>query len=130
VIRAEAREGVSMREACQRRLGFTFDGVARGVGKHWRLAPELSSIWDEHGAPPHLAALARAGNDLTRLMYRPSAKHEAGIKLLMFHYGYTLKLKEDDVPPIWERAVEETRLMFGTLGVMVGSHTSLSLPTS
>ena len=119
-----------MREACQRRLGFTFDGVARGVGKHWRLAPELSSIWDEHGAPPHLAALARAGNDLTRLMYRPSPKHEAGIKLLMFHYGYTLKLKEDDVPPIWERAVEETRLMFGTLGVMVGSHTSLSLPTS
>jgi hypothetical protein len=25
----------------------------------------------------------------------------------MFHYGYTLKLKEDDVPAIWERAVEE-----------------------
>jgi hypothetical protein len=63
-------------------------------------------------------------------MYWPSSKHEAGIKLLMFHHGYTLKLKEDDVPPMWERAVEETRTMFGTLGVMVGSHTSLSLPTS
>ena len=48
----------------------------------------------------------------------------------MFHYGYTLKLKEDDLRPIWERAVEETRTMFGTLGMMVGSHTSLSLPTS
>jgi HD-like signal output (HDOD) protein len=130
VIRGEAREGISMRDACQRRLGFTFDAVASGVGKHWRLAPELSSIWDETGAPPHLAALARVGNELTRVMYWPSSKHEAGIKLLMFHHGYTLKLKEDDVPPMWERAVEETRTMFGTLGVMVGSHTSLSLPTS
>src|SRR5262245_40311263 len=61
VIRAEAREGISMREACQRRLGFSFDAVARGVGRHWRLAPELASIWEESGAPPQLAALARMG---------------------------------------------------------------------
>jgi len=128
VIRAEAREGISVREACQRRLGFSFDAVARGVGKHWRLAPELSSIWDESGAPPQLAALARMGNELSRLMYKPSTKHEAGLKLLIFHYGYTLRLKEEDLPGIWERAQEETRAMFGTLGVMVGSHTTLSFP--
>ena len=126
VIRAEAREGVSVRESCQRRLGFSFDAVARGVGKHWRLAPELASIWDESGAPPQLAALARMGNELSRLMYKPSTKHEAGLKLLIFHYGYTLRLKEEDLPAIWERAQEETRAMFGTLGVMVGSHTTLS----
>jgi HD-like signal output (HDOD) protein len=130
VIRGEAREGTPMREACQRRLGFSFDAVAKAIGRQWRLAPELAAIWDESGAPPQLAALARFGNELTRVMYRPSTKHEAGIKLLMFHYGYTLKLKEDDVPALWERAVEETRTMFGTLGVMVGSHSSLSLPTS
>ena len=126
IIRAETREGTSVREACQRRLGFTFDSVARGVGSHWRLSPELASIWDESGSPPQLAALARFGNELTRVMYRPSTKHEAGLQLLIFHYGYTLKLKEDDLPGMWERAVEDTRTMFGTLGVMVGSHTSLS----
>ena len=59
-------------------------------------------------------------------MGRPSTRHEAGFKLLLFHYGYTLKLKEDDMPALWEHAVQETRTMFGTLGVMVGSHTSLS----
>lgn len=130
VIRGEAREGISVREACQRRLGFTFDAVARGVGQHWRLSPELASIWDESGAPPQLAALARMGHELTRVMYKPSTKHEAGLKLLMIHYGYTLRLKEDDLPPIWERAQEETRAMFGTLGVMLGSHTSLSFSGS
>jgi HD-like signal output (HDOD) protein len=130
VIRAEAREGTPPREACLRRLGFTFDGVAREIGRHWRLASELAAIWDESGAPPQLAALAKFGNELTRLMYRPSTKHEAGMKLLVFHYGYTLKLKEDDLPAIWERAVEETRTMFGTLGVMIGSHASFSLPAS
>jgi hypothetical protein len=52
------------------------------------------------------------------------------MQLLIFRYGYTLKLKEDDLLPIWERAVEETRSMFGTLGVMVGHHTSLSLSSS
>jgi len=66
-------------------------------------------------------------NELTRLMYKPSTKHEAGMQLLILRYGYTLKVKEDDLPAIWERAVEETRAMFGTLGVMVGSHTSLNL---
>jgi HD-like signal output (HDOD) protein len=126
VIRAEAREGTPVRDACMRRMGFTFEGVAQGIGKHWRLSPELASIWDESGAPPQLAALARLGNELTRVMNRPSNKREAGLKLVVFHYGYTLKLKEDDLPDLWERAVEETRSMFGTLGVMLGSHTSLS----
>lgn len=126
VIRAEVRAGTPAREACQRRLGFTFDGMARAIGRQWRLAPELASIWDESGSQPQLAVLARFGNELTRVMYRPSNKHETGLQLLMFHYGYTLKLKQDDLAPIWERAVEETRTMFGTLGVMVGSHTSLS----
>ena len=51
------------------------------------------------------------------------------MQLLVYHYGHTLRLKEDDLPSIWERAVEETRTMFGTMGVMVGSHSSLSLPT-
>ena len=129
IIRGEARMGTPAREACQRRLGFTFEGVARGVGRHWRLSDELSSIWDDTASLPQLAALARFGNEFTRVMYRPSTKHEAGMQLLIFHYGYTLKVKQDDLPGIWERAVEETRSMFGTLGVLVGSHTSLSFPS-
>jgi hypothetical protein len=130
VIRAEAHQGTPVAEACIRRMGFTFDGVARKIGRHWRLSPELQALWDESGAPPQLAGLARFGNELTRLMYKPSTKHEAGMQLLVLRYGYTLKLKEDDLPAIWERAQEETRTMFGTLGVMVGSHTSLSFTAS
>jgi HD-like signal output (HDOD) protein len=128
-IRADIRDGRPASEACSRKLGFTYDAVARAVGRHWRLAPELASIWDESGAPPQLAALARLGNELARLMYRPSTKHEAHMQLLVFRHGYTLRLKEDDLPGIWERAVEETRAMFGTLGVMVGSSRPLSIPT-
>jgi hypothetical protein len=126
VIRAEARAGTGVSEACVRRLGFTFDGLARGIGKKWRLAPELQAIWDDGGSPPQLAGLARFGNELTRLMYKPSTKHEAGRQLLILRYGYTLRLREDDLPWIWEHAQEETRAMFGTMGVMVGSSTSLS----
>jgi HD-like signal output (HDOD) protein len=127
-IRAEVRDGRPVAEASLQKLGFTFDGVARAVGRHWRLAPELASIWDDSGAPPHLSALARFGNELTRLMSRPSIKHEAGMQLLVLRYGYTLKLKEDHLPAIWERAVDETRAMFGTLGVMVGTSRSLTVP--
>jgi hypothetical protein len=129
VIRGETRQGTPMSEAAVRRLGFTFESVARGVGRHWRLAPELQSIWDDSASQPHLASLARFGNDLSRLMYKPSTKHEAGMQLLIFRYGYPLKVQADDLPGIWERAVEETRSMFGTLGVMVGSHTTLSFST-
>ena len=128
VIRAEARAGTGVAEACVRRLGFTFDSLARGIATKWRLAPELQAIWDDAGSPPQLAGLARFGNELTRLMYKPSAKHEAGMQLLILRYGYTLKLKEEDLPWIWEHAQEETRAMFGTLGVMTGSSTSLSFP--
>jgi len=128
VIRAEARTGTGVAEACVRRLGFTFDSLARGISKKWRLAPELQAIWDDAPSLPQLAGLARFGNELTRLMYKPSAKHEAGMQLLILRYGYTLKLKEEDLPWIWEHAQEETRAMFGTLGVMTGSSTSLSFP--
>jgi HD-like signal output (HDOD) protein len=129
-IRADARDGRPVSEACARKLGFTFDGVARAVGRHWRLSSDLASIWSEGGAPPQLAALARLGNELSRLMERPSTKHEAGMQLLVFRYGYTLKLKEDQLPGIWEQAVDETRSMFGTLGVMLASRSSLTISAS
>lgn len=129
VIRGEARTGTAVGDACVRRLGFTFDGLARGIATKWRLAPELQAIWDDTGSLPQLASLARFGNELTRLMYKPSTKHEAGMQLLILRYGYTLKLKDDDLPWIWEHAQEETRAMFGTLGVMTGSSTSLSFPS-
>ena len=71
-----------------------------GPVEHWRLSSELQSIWDDSVSPPQLASLARFGNELARLMYRPSTKREAGMQLLIFHYGYTLRLKEDDRLPI------------------------------
>jgi hypothetical protein len=39
------------------------------------------------------------------------------MKLLVLRYGYILGVKEDDLHSIWERAVEETRLMFSALGL-------------
>ena len=33
VIRAEARTGTAVGDACVRRLGFTFDGLARAIGR-------------------------------------------------------------------------------------------------
>jgi len=116
-IHADMREGRPATEACLSRLGFTFDAVARGVGRHWRLSPQLASIWDDGGPQAPLVAYARFGNELSRRMCRPSTKRPAEMKLLMLHYGYMLGVKEDDLASIWERAVEETRLMFSALGL-------------
>jgi HD-like signal output (HDOD) protein len=129
-IRAEVHEGRQVNEVCMRRLGFTFDGVARGVGRHWRLSSQLAAIWDDAVPQPQLVALARFGNEFARLMYRPSTKREAGKQLLVLRYGYTLNLKEEDLGGIWDRAVDETRMMFSTLGVMVGSQNAILLPAT
>ena len=103
-IRAEVRDGRPVGEVCLRRLGFTFDSVSRAVGTHWRLAPDLAAIWEDNAAPPELTQLARFGNELTRLMHRPSTKQGAVMQLIVFRYGYTLRLTEDHLPAIWERA--------------------------
>jgi len=116
-IQADLREGRPADEASQRIVGFTFDALARAVGRHWRLSPQLAAMWDESGAQAPLVQYARFGNELTRRMRRPSTKQHAGIQLLVLRYGYGLRVKEDDIPSIWERAVEETRMMFGTLGL-------------
>jgi len=116
-IRADIREGRPAREACLRKLGFTFDGLARAVGRYWRLSPQLASVWDDSGPQAELVSYARFGNELARRMCRPSTKHEAEMQLLVLRHGYVLHVKEDDIDSIWERAVEETRLMFSTLGL-------------
>jgi HD-like signal output (HDOD) protein len=130
VMRAEGRDGTSLRDACQRRLGFTFDALSRAVGRQWRLASDITAIWDEHSTPSQLAGLARLGNELARVMCRPGPKQEAGMQLVLFRYGHTLRLTHDDLASIWERAVEDTRTMFSTVGVMVGEHAPLPLPPS
>jgi len=117
VIHADMRQGRPATEACLARLGFTFDALARGVGRHWRLSPQLAAIWDDDGPEARLAAYARFGNELSRRMGRPSTKRQAEMKLLVLRYGYMLGVKEDDLRSIWERAAEETRLMFSALGL-------------
>jgi HD-like signal output (HDOD) protein len=116
VIHADMRAGRPATEACLGRLGFTFDAVARAVGRRWRLSAQLASVWDD-GPDVDLVAYARFANELSRRMCRPSTKRQAETKLLILRYGYVLRLKEDDLGSIWERAVEETRLMFSTLGL-------------
>ena len=116
-IRADIRDGRPASEASLRKLGFSFDALARQVGRHWRLSPDLAAVWDEAGSPAPLVSYARFGNELARRMCRPSTKQDAEIKLLVLRYGYVLRAKEDDMGDIWERAVEETRQMFSTLGL-------------
>jgi HD-like signal output (HDOD) protein len=127
LIRAEVKAGRTAAEAAQSTMGFTFDGVAKAVGRRWRLSSDLAAMWVDSTPAPQLAVHARFGNELSKLMCRPSTKHEAGIQLLIFRYGYALRLKADDVPDLWQDALDETRTMFSTLGVMVGTGSSLTV---
>jgi len=119
-IEAQIRGGVATTDACVQELGFTYDDLARAVSRKWELPPELSEVWDSEKPPGKLVAFARCGNDLTRLMCLQSSKNrEAGMTLLLMRYGHSLGLTEETALDAWERAVEETRSTFSTLGLSV-----------
>ena len=96
-IRGEARMGTPAREACQRRLGFTFEGGARGVGRHWRLSGEVSSFWDDTASLPQLAALARFGNpDLVKVLNETGLGNHKAVIRFMAQVGK--QISEDRLP--------------------------------
>jgi HD-like signal output (HDOD) protein len=117
-IEAQITAGASPDEAAVHEVGFTYDDLARAVSRHWKLSPQLAAIWDANAMPTTLTTLARFGHDLTRMMCVQPARHrEASMKLLMMRYGVRLGVTQDQVIDVWERAVEETRSTFVSLGL-------------
>jgi HD-like signal output (HDOD) protein len=119
-IEAGIAAGGSADESSRKEIGFTYDELACAISQHWKLSPRLSSIWDTAGKPTPLATFARFGNELTRLMCL-RGNRDAGMKLLLMRYGVPLGLREDVVIDIWERALEQTRSTFVSLGLPVSA---------
>jgi hypothetical protein len=103
-------------------LGFTFDQLARSIGRHGKLSPTVCALWDPDLATTDLSQLARFANELTRVMCLGTAAHrEAGIALLLMRYGSSVRLTEDSVPALWEQALNGIRAIFDGLGVPIGA---------
>ena len=125
-VRALVDEGLPQDDAAIKELGFTYDRLAAAIGMHWKLTPYLMSLWDTDARPMEITVFARFGHDLTQLMcVRAPAHQEPGLKLLVMKYGVALRVNEDGIADIWERAVDDTRATFANLGV---SPTSLGAP--
>jgi hypothetical protein len=127
-IQGQIEAGCSRDAATVKTMGFTFDALARVVGRHWKLPPRVCSLWDPDIASTELSSLARFGNELTRVMCFGGTGHrQAGMALLLMHYGWELHLTEDSITEVWDRALGETREVFDTLGVSMGP---LSVPAA
>jgi hypothetical protein len=106
-------------------MGFTFDQLARVIGRHWKLAPSVCGLWEsDQAATTNLSLLARVANELTRVMCLSTMAHrQAGIALLLMRHGSALRLTGDDVVDVWENALADMRNTFDSLGVPIGSLT-------
>lgn len=125
-IEGHVKAGYSRDDASLKEMGFAFDALARVVGRRWKLAPRVCSVWDLGSASTDLTMLARFANELTRVMTLDvPANQKAGISLLLMRYGWSLRLTAEEIAEVWDRAVGETRETFDSLGVSVSS---LSLP--
>ena len=125
-IEGDVKAGYSRDDASLRELGFTFDSLAKVVGRRWKLSPRVCSIWDLVSASTDLTMLARFANELTRVMtLGPTTSRKAGVSILLMRYGWSLRLTADEIAEVWDRALTDTQETFETLGVSVSS---LSLP--
>lgn len=108
--------------ACLRTLGFTYDGLAKAVGKHWKLPPTLAQMWSppEHGRLDDLSALAQFAHDTTTVMYRrTTGDFPARLQLLAMQHGHRLRLTEDGIEAIVDKAEEETQPLFKMLNMTI-----------
>jgi HD-like signal output (HDOD) protein len=110
-------------QACIRTLGFTYETLARTIGRHWRMPANIAAVWaaPESGRQENdLCALAQFAHDLTTVMYRRAAGDmDARLQLLTMQHGPRLRLNEDAIVGILERAVEETKEVFGSMNASV-----------
>ena len=126
-IEGHVKAGYSRDDASLKEIGFSFDDLARIIGRRWKLSPRVCSLWDVGSASTDLTMLARFANELTRVMTLGApASRKAGVSLLLMRYGWSLRLTAEEIAEVWDRAVGETRETFDSAGVSVGS---LGLPT-
>ena len=98
-------------------IGFTFDALARVVGRRWKLSPRVCSLWDPGSASTDLTMLARFANELTRVMtLGATTSQKAGVSLLLMRYGWSLRLTAEEIAEVWDRAIDDTRPTFDSLG--------------
>ena len=124
-IQRRVDAGSSRDAACIKEMGFTFDQLARVIGRHWKLAPSVCGLWEsDQAATTNLSLLARFANELARVMCLSTAAHrQAGTALLLMRHGSAFSLTEDDVVDVWENALTQMRDTFDSLGVPIGSLT-------
>src|SRR6266545_2434003 len=126
-IEGHVKAGHSRDDASLKEMGFTFDTLARVIGRRWKLSSRVCSLWDPGSASTDLTMLARFANELTRVMTLGEiVSRKAGVSLLLMRYGWSLRLTAEEIAEVWDRALGDTRETFDSLGVSVGS---LKLPT-
>lgn len=111
-------------QACIQHLGFSYDGLARAVGRQWRLPPTLASLWSppDGGSPGDLGAIAQFAHDTTTAIYRrTSGDVDSRIRLLVSQHGHRLGLDEEAILGIVEGAVDETKPIFSMLNTTIDS---------
>lgn len=108
--------------ACLRTLGFTYDGLAKSIGKHWKLPDKITQMWSPSDSTraADLTALAQFGHDTTTVMYRrASGDFPARLQLLTMQHGHRLRLTEENIESIVDIAVEGTKPLFAMLNMTI-----------
>lgn len=119
--------------ACVKTLGFTYETLARAIGRQWRMPGNIANVW----APPEtgrqrddLAALAQFGHDVTTVVYRRTAGDmDARLQLLAQQHGHRMKLNEDGIAAVIDRAVLDTKEVFASLNMTVDAVRNGAPPT-
>lgn len=110
-----ARDAAAMME-----VSFTFDHLARVIGRHWKLSPGVCAVWEQSAKATDLTQLARFANEVARVMLLGADAHrEAGVALLVMRYGPTLRVTAEVVSEVWGRALADVRSTFEALGVSI-----------
>mgnify|MGYP001422092188 CR=1 FL=1 len=103
-------------------LGFSYESLARAVGEHWHLPPQILALWSKTtgDATDIVTALAQFGHDMTTVMYRRSTGDQTSrLRLLRTQHGRRFGLTEDDILDVVDTAVEETQPLFAQLKVTI-----------
>lgn len=112
----------SPQKACLKTLGFTYDSLAKNIAKHWKLPANITQMWSppENGRLDDLSALAQFGIDTTTVMYRrTTGDMEARLQLITAQHGHRLRLSDDAIENIVDKAIDDTKPVFSMLNMTV-----------
>lgn len=117
-IQEQVKAGTPREAAAVKQLTFTYDHLARVVGRYWKLSPTVCALWHPDLAATDLMRLARFASELSRVMFETEAERlDNAITLLVMRHGATFGLTVESLRDVWAQAVGETRAMFETVGM-------------